>query len=169
MSNKVEGAECPHCKTTLRYPAKGRKFGPCVQCTKSRSKALVFYYENRESRQYDLDFRLNLLVINARARAKKQSIPFNIDTIYIKSLWDLENGRCALSGRELTLDYNPKGGPHMNGPSLDKIIPELGYIPGNVRIVTYHVNTALSNFGEEALIQLLEDIKNNKDSKCQIV
>lgn len=165
MANKVEGEPCKNCGSTLRYQKSGRKFGPCVQCTLENNKSSVRYYEYRGRDQYNVKSRINTLVINARNRAKKQSLPFNISTDIMVSLWESQGGKCAVSGREFCLDYNEKGGPHQNGPSIDKIVPELGYTVENVRFVTYQVNTALSNFGDEALLLLLEDIKKFKETK----
>ncbi len=165
MANKVEGKPCERCGGTERYAKKGRMFGPCVACTLARSKSLVAYYETRDKRQYDFNYRVNILVISARGRSKKQRLPFDIDTEFMKGLWKKQNGCCAVSGRPFTFEYNLKGGPHRDGPSIDKIIPELGYVKDNVRFVTYQVNTALSNFGDDELMSLLEDIKKFKESK----
>jgi hypothetical protein len=42
------------------------------------------------------------------------------------------------------------------GPSLDRIIPNLGYVPGNLRIVSNFVNIAMNEWGEEALKAFVE-------------
>lgn len=165
MSNKVEGIPCKNCGTTERYPSKSRKFGPCVKCTLDNNKSLGRYYVYKEERKEDLHYRINQLVILARRRAKVQKVPFDIDTSFMKEMWVNQSGRCALSGREFSLEYEKEGRAHQNGPSIDKIKPELGYVKGNVRLVTYQVNTALSNFGDEELIKLVEDIKKFKESK----
>lgn len=165
MSNKVEGILCKRCGTTERYPSKTRKFGACVKCTLDNNKSLERYYIYKEDRKEDLHFRINQLVILARRRAKVQGLPFSIDTEFMKKMWVSQEGKCSLSGRVFSLEYEKEGRPHMDGPSIDKIIPELGYTKDNVRFVTYQVNTALSNFGEEELIKLVEDIKNFKEHK----
>lgn len=165
MARKVEGKPCKRCGSTERYEKGGRRFGQCVFCKKSKEDGLSRYYKSRELRRTDIRYRINALVINARCRSSKQGLQFDIDTDFMLDLWKDQDGKCALSGRTFTLDYNENGGPHQNGPSIDKIVPELGYIRGNVRFVTYHVNTALSNFGDSALIALLEDIKNFKENK----
>lgn len=51
---------------------------------------------------------------------------------------------------------------HPDSPSLDKVVPELGYTKGNVRFVTYHVNVCLLDMGEDILRDLCEDIINRE-------
>jgi hypothetical protein len=50
------------------------------------------------------------------------------------------------------------GHPTKNSPSLDKIIPKLGYVRGNVRVVCYQVNMALGEYGEEKLIEMCKRV-----------
>ena len=47
----------------------------------------------------------------------------------------------------LALDATARG----YAPSLDRIIPELGYVPGNVRVVCHIVNVARSNLSDASL------------------
>lgn len=48
-------------------------------------------------------------------------------------------------------NYNRK-----KAPSIDRIIPHIGYIKGNVRLITYHMNISLSDFGEKEFNVLIE-------------
>lgn len=58
-----------------------------------------------------------------------------------------------------------KGQVNPNAPSVDRIVPSLGYVQGNVRLITYHVNVALAEFGLGSLIKLSEDVIDfNKDT-----
>ena len=38
-----------------------------------------------------------------------------------------------------------KKGAVPSSPSLDRIIPELGYVPGNVQVISHQANTMKSN------------------------
>ena len=79
---------------------------------------------------------LNMLML-ARSRAKRFSIPFNI------SKEDLVLPEyCPILKLELRVAEN-KVAP--SSPSLDRIIPELGYVKNNVQIISHKANTMKSN------------------------
>jgi hypothetical protein len=40
---------------------------------------------------------------------------------------------------------------HDNSPSLDRIIPELGYVKGNIMVISHKANTIKSNANIEEL------------------
>jgi hypothetical protein len=95
----------------------------------------------------------------AKYRAEQKAIPFNISHEYLIGLWEGSEGKCKISNRSFDLTPTAKFGQvNMNAPSIDRIIPKLGYVQGNVRLVTYHVNVALSEFGIESLKVLCNDI-----------
>jgi hypothetical protein len=101
----------------------------------------------------DYKWRMGKLLAAAKYRAKKKDLPIDINKSHLVRLWEKQDGKCAFSGRPLVLQSGA-GRVHPDSPSLDRIVPELGYIKGNVRIVTYHVNVCLSEFGDEALLEL---------------
>lgn len=41
-------------------------------------------------------------------------------------------------------------------PSIDRIIPSLGYVPGNIRLVVYAVNAAMNEWGEAVFWQIVK-------------
>lgn len=75
---------------------------------------------------------------NARARATEQGVPFSItvEDIYVPS-------HCPVLGIPLFSSHTRGGGP--NSPSLDRIHPDKGYVPGNIVVVSNRVNTLKSN------------------------
>jgi hypothetical protein len=78
-------------------------------------------------------------------RAAKAGVPHSltvhdIDQMLVDQYWC-----CAISGIPL---QNPSGRPHPFGPSLDRQVPKLGYVLGNVRIVCNLANYAMSKWGE---------------------
>ena len=75
----------------------------------------------------------------AAHRAKEDQLPFDLDVtdIVIPNV-------CPLLKIPL-LKTNTEGGPFMNSPSLDKIIPKLGYVKGNIQVVSFKANTMKSN------------------------
>lgn len=76
-------------------------------------------------------------LVSTKARAKRKKIPFDL------TLDDLPvPTHCPVLGIELK--YGP--GPLVDGSvSLDKFIPELGYVRGNVRVISNRANTLKNN------------------------
>lgn len=68
----------------------------------------------------------------AKQRAKKYGIPFTITEQDI-----VVPERCPVLGLKLEVAVGQK---QPNSPSLDKLIPELGYVPGNVRVISMRAN-----------------------------
>ena len=73
----------------------------------------------------------------ALQRARKNNLPFDIDTPYLKSI---AKQTCPIFGIQLNWGMNPNGSVKSNSPSLDKVIPEWGYIKGNVAIISFIAN-----------------------------
>lgn len=79
-------------------------------------------------------------------RAKDAGLPFNLEIQDI-----VIPARCPVLGIELR---PAKGRPDHNSPSLDKIIPSLGYVRGNVRVISWRANL-LKNNGTPAELRLV--------------
>jgi hypothetical protein len=83
---------------------------------------------------------IKALLGKAKSRAKKNNIPFDLtpDDIVIPEY-------CPVFG--IRLEHNRSGtlGPQVNSPSIDRIKPELGYIKGNVQIISHKANAAKGN------------------------
>ena len=156
MSDKV-GKECAYCGggfiPTQRVPER-------QVCCSNLCYYSYRYYRDKNKNQFSVEFRLSKLCSSAKARAKKYNRAHTIDKHLLLGLWESQGGRCAVSGRGFNLDYHDTGA-HPDGPSLDRIDSSGGYTPSNVRLVTYHINTALTCFGEQALVQLAKDILEN--------
>lgn len=84
----------------------------------------------------------------ARTRAKHQGVPCTItaDDIIIPDT-------CPILGIPLMVKTGSKGGSP-NSPSLDKIIPALGYIPGNVLVISTKANLMKQDASLEDLVML---------------
>lgn len=97
------------------------------------------------------------LVTGARARAKKQGVPFNITY----KDFDLPE-YCPLLGIKLNSHIGEEN-PIAQGdsPSLDRIIPELGYIKGNVWVISYRANMIKNNASLEELELLVKNLKDH--------
>jgi len=91
------------------------------------------------------------MLARAKSRAKKNNLPFNIelDDIVIPE-------RCPLLGIKIE-STEVRNSP--NNPSLDKIIPEKGYIKGNVWVISNRANTLKNDATIQELELLVENLK----------
>lgn len=92
---------------------------------------------------------------NARARAKRKRVPFNLTLNDIPEIPPF----CPILGEDVGLVSISTGrqGARKGSPTLDRIIPSLGYIPGNVRVISAHANRIKTNANAEELRKVLED------------
>jgi hypothetical protein len=71
----------------------------------------------------------------ARSRASKGGYPFTI------SLSDISiPSTCPVLGITLKRHKGTRSGPSDTAPSLDKMVPSLGYVPGNIRVISMRAN-----------------------------
>jgi len=92
------------------------------------------------------------ILTRAKSRAKQKNIPFNL------TLEDIEVPEtCPLLG--IPIEIQPKKGYHPNSPSLDKVIPEKGYIKGNVWVISNRANTLKNDATLQELKTLVENLE----------
>lgn len=77
----------------------------------------------------------------ARDRASEKSVPFALTLDYLISIFPLD-GICPVFGTPMVFGGKGKGqkGATSNSPTIDRIIPELGYVPNNVIWVSHLAN-----------------------------
>ena len=97
------------------------------------------------------------MVNDARWRAKKREIPFDIDAEWVWELWDKQNGRCALSGVHLTHHRGAQDFCDTNA-SLDRIRNHEGYTRWNTQLVAFRVNALKSNMDEGQFVWWLKTL-----------
>lgn len=106
----------------------------------------------RRSEKRRLEKRAQCLVAAARTRSRLKGIPFSLDD-HVDALQKIiDEGCCELSG--IRFDLSPGRKP--NSPSLDRISPEHGYVPGNVRVICHALNAALGDWGEGAFATIAD-------------
>ena len=84
-----------------------------------------------------------------KVRAKKNCIPFNLTKEYLESIW---TDTCPVFG--IPLEVNSTPGANDNNPNVDRIVPELGYVVGNVQIISGKANR-MKNDGSLADLERL--------------
>jgi hypothetical protein len=110
-----------------------------------------WYNQLPESKKHRSEYRQNnpvkQLLVNARSRAKKRGIIFELveADIIIPEV-------CPILGIPLFVTgYRPTG----NSPTLDQIIPGTGYVKDNVCVISHKANTMKQNNTIEDLERFL--------------
>lgn len=75
-----------------------------------------------------------VMLRSAKHRAKRAGLPFDLvrEDIVIPEV-------CPVLGMPLVCNAGT-GSARQDSPSLDKIIPELGYVKGNIQVISYLAN-----------------------------
>lgn len=98
----------------------------------------------------------------AIARASKYKLP--IDPLKrLMAAHPIPN-KCPVLGIPLERNKNGKTGSP-NSPSIDRIVPEVGYIVENVRVISQRANSLKGNATLEELEALTEYVRRNKPKK----
>ena len=118
-----------HKEELKEYAKKYRKENPELKAIQTRK-----YYEKHFKKT---------MVYSAMRRALALGIPFDITEEDI-----IVPEKCPIFGVTLTLG---RGGSCRNSPSLDRIIPKLGYIRGNIQVISQKANNMKNDASEEEL------------------
>lgn len=98
------------------------------------------YYSRVEPRMKELIGRI-------RRHCVQRAIPLDLTEEKLLKLWDKQKGRCAITGIELSLKRGE--GRKREAASLDRIVPELGYVEGNVRFICDILNIMKQNMTDK--------------------
>jgi hypothetical protein len=87
---------------------------------------------------------INTYLKNARSRAKRDNVPFSLTKEYLLSI---ATDECPIfhTPFEWGVSGLGKGNTKDNCPTLDRILPELGYVEGNVAFISYRANRIKDN------------------------
>ena len=87
-------------------------------------------------------------------RAKKLGIPYSLKHGDV-AIPDV----CPVLGIKLVVNRGGRKGYHPDSPSLDRIVPELGYVPGNVRVISARANLLKNDATVSELEAVLTDLR----------
>lgn len=90
------------------------------------------------------------LVVAARRRATDKGLAFSLSPEDVEPV--LELGLCQLSGLPLRMGGR---GAHAFSPSLHRVCPRKGYVPGNVLVVAFSLNCMLNQWSEALLHRIV--------------
>lgn len=91
----------------------------------------------------------------AKRRSKKKNLEFNLS---LGDLINLKNNTCPILGHEILYK---SGVDHKRSASLDRIDPNKGYVPGNVKIVSYEGNSLKNRNDFKSTVKMLNYILTN--------
>jgi hypothetical protein len=124
-----------------RRTMNGKPRWTCVPCGRKASR------ERARTRRRDLPRRLFEL---ARDRAARKLLPFAITPEDIRAVWPGDN-RCPVLGtplRAATLFADD------DSPTLDRVDPDRGYVPGNLVVMSLRANRAKGNMSVHEIEKL---------------
>ena len=143
--------QCSNCKEVLPRSMFDRqrdnKDGLNVQCR------VCEHFKYKRYKQQNL---AKVLLTRAHQRAMKKGVPYSI-TVDDISIPDF----CPILHIPL---YSSTGQASPNSPSLDRIDPKLGYVPGNVQVISCRANMLKNDASIEELellIAYLKDLRAN--------
>jgi hypothetical protein len=120
----------------------------CKLCAGKSNKASPSTSPDRRKEWRDSNLESEM-ISSSKRRAHKAGVPHTITKtdIVIPEM-------CPVFGIPL---YPGIGrGPQHNAPSLDRIVPELGYVPGNVQVISHLANSMKRDASSEQLVQFAE-------------
>ena len=140
-----------HCKVCKAFLLAERRKDPAYR-QKLRERARLCQPQTRKRRRAN---RIADMLEQAKARAKRKGIPFDL------SRSDLTiPAVCPVFGVPFVrgTDGNPVADGKLSpwSPSLDCIIPSLGYVRGNVQVISLKANTMKSNATPDQLRQFAQ-------------
>ena len=120
----------------------------CIECVRIESVR-----RHRENPQ-------KYLFIQAKKRAKRDNLPFDLEVsdIVIPEL-------CPILGIKLEMNYGKGFSMQQdNSSTLDKIIPILGYVKGNVRVISWRANSLKKNGTLEEFESIVKYLRSHGDT-----
>ena len=136
----------------------GRKYYEANK-EKKREYNREWYKANKEKRrQYNREYHeANVEMVmwhSCKKRAKKGGLPFDL------TIEDLEvPEKCPILGLELKVGNDSS---REISPSLDRIVPALGYVKGNIRVISLRANRLKSDASIEELEAILKYMKEHE-------
>jgi hypothetical protein len=120
-----------------------RRMGVCRKCKNTDGR--IRYKKLKETLEGQKHIIIMKILRHARERAKKHSLPYNLDYEWVKSNL---GEYCPILGIKFNFNSNKVSDESL---SLDKILPEKGYVKENCKIISYKANRLKSNCSLEEI------------------
>lgn len=126
----------------------GKRGALCTICKKCQRKR---YYKERQRLLNDdfaaLRYKLSQALKGTRRRSKERNTYNDLDLEYLMFLWQKQNGKCALTGIDMT--YKFYCGRVNSNLSVDRIDSSKGYTKDNVQLVCMAANQMKNDLSQE--------------------
>ena len=139
---------CTGCLTDLTIKETGSDIGNCYASNykntiyKCNTCFIIFATSKksklRKEKTVGSPIHLADLAKGARARARKYDLPFNLKA---KDLREIITARCPIFGFKFEINKQNTKNNWRNSPSLDRIVPDKGYVKDNIIIVSLMANS----------------------------
>ena len=97
--------------------------------------------------------------------ARKDTHAWEITVADLLDCWEAQRGHCALTGRLMTAFYDGKTSDDQ--VSVDRIRPDLGYIPTNIQLVCYRANMMKHTLTDGMFVHWCQQIVEHKQQRRQ--
>lgn len=189
-SMKTETKKCTVCKKnkpiTHFYIRKDRNkpISRCKSCNRQATvnswkkltvkEKKIRYAENKkwrddQIRNGNLKVYMTSKICSYKGNAKTQNVPFNLTLDYLIQLMEQQKRKCYYTGEPLTMQSNRGCGKrsitlpsNRTQASLDRLVPELGYVEGNVVWCGWLINTCKNMLNETEFYQMCHHILKHK-------
>jgi hypothetical protein len=99
---------------------------------------------------------LSLLYQRTKDRARMKKIPFRLTKDEFRALAMQSEGRCVVTGKPFDWGRPDSCKTAPYAPTLDRIVPAIGYTATNCRIVAHAVNCAMGDWGEAVFLDIAQ-------------
>ena len=138
-----------------KYNIRDNRDTRCPNCKIQQNKLARSNYTN--------DTKLNKVLqarwFGAKDRASLKNIPFTITKEDLLSIWEKQQGLCAIS--KIPMTYELDSWRVFSNVSIDQKIPGKGYTIDNVQLVCMAVNQLKSDFEMDTILYICKQIVNN--------
>lgn len=127
------------------------------QCKACRAKYAALL---KKRQKQDGNWYFQRLLSGVKCRAKKERVEFSLTSTDLQEAWEAQDGRCYYTNQPMDLmaHNEDRKSPHYNFPSLDRKIPNKGYIKENVVWTKWSVNRTKNNLTEKEFIEMCKGV-----------
>lgn len=160
----IEFTKCKGCKYGYSYMCKKCRYIEKAKQPSNSSEArkLEYLRLKKDEKRYENFLnvkkayrsanRQRYLFLSCRKRAKIENIPFNLEIsdIIIPEI-------CPILETKIIHEEGPD---NLYSPSVDKLVPELGYVKGNIKVISRKANMMKLNANFDELRKFAKNITN---------
>lgn len=105
----------------------------------------------------------SFIIYEAKNRAERRGLSFNLTPEYLEDLYQLQGCRCAYTGLRLKSDPDKKIRTRGTTLSVDRIDSSKGYVKGNIQIVHKRINSMKNDLTHEQFVQACKLVAQRAD------